>query len=113
MPRVFDGFAVTRRRGTDEDVIRDVGLRSEILATTSASCAVPDGYMGPDFEYLRAFVAEWPWLGIGPACCLLDLHAVLVCARDHDSFSAFEHLISLEDVREDHRVEVTDMGGFE
>ena len=61
-------------------------------------------------ELAGIVVAELLWWHSLFCGCLLNLHAVLVGASTEEGFLAVDLLPSLEDVGQDHGIEVTDVG---
>lgn len=66
-----------------------------------------------DLEHLRSAVTEG-LRGYSRICCsLLNLHSVLIGAGTENCFTAFQELPTFEDIRENHGVEVPDMGSYQ
>ena len=73
----------------------------DIVANVYACCKI--------LEHLGTLVAEGFWVRLCFRSSLLDLHAMLVCAREQYRFPALDLLPTLKHIREEHRVHVADM----
>jgi hypothetical protein len=93
LPCVLHALIVLLVGRPDEDVVADVYACGQIL------------------EYFGALVAKRFWIRVRFRSSLLDLHAMLVRAREQYRFPALDLLPTLKHICEEHGVHVTDMRG--
>jgi hypothetical protein len=91
-PDVLDGLDVVGIGGADEAGVVDIGEVGELL------------------ELLSGFVTEVFGVLLCQGGGLLDLQAMFIGAGGEDGGSAAQHVVALEDIGQQHRVEVANVG---